>query len=76
MELASLSSVLRGQARLQPHGFTSRDLGYLPSVQAIHMGRFIPRFMEQINTVRDKCMKKEKDWEESARLVRKASQRG
>lgn len=30
---------------------------------------------KQINTVRDKCVKKEKDWEERARMVRKAFQR-
>lgn len=61
MELASLSSVLRGQ------GFMVGDLGCLPSVQAIQVGKFYPKVHganKQIDNVRDKRMKKKKKWEE------------
>lgn len=63
MELASPSSVLRDQARLQPQGFTGRDLGYLPSIQAIQMGKFYSQIHgtnKQMYAVRDKPMKKKK----------------
>lgn len=75
MELASPSSVLRDQARLQPQGFTGRDLGYLPSIQAIQMDKFYSQIHgknKQMYAVRDKPMKKKKKREERVSMVRKA----
>lgn len=44
-----------------------RDLGCLPSMQAIQVGKFYPKVhgaYKQIDNVRDKRMKKKKKWEE------------